>query len=167
MESGAQAAISALAGKEVGDRTRKATRRGLAKIAAAAGAVVAATLLPRDLGGCQDSGSGQERRFAREGSRRRGPSTPGHAGGSICCAQVFPAEQENAALDCDVVVVANHHRRPLVVDDLRLVPHRLSFTPDYEARAQAYNMSYASRVAVQDRQERHYGHQRSGASPWV
>lgn len=45
---------------------------------------------------------------------------------------MFTAEKENAALGCDVVVVANHHRRPLVVDDLRLVPHRLSFTPDAE-----------------------------------
>lgn len=38
-------------------------------------------------------------------------------------------------LDCDLVVVANHHRRPLVLDDLGAVPHRVSFTPDAELPA--------------------------------
>ncbi len=45
------------------------------------------------------------------------------------------AQRQAVELDCDVVVVANHHRSPLVLADLVEVPHRVSLTPDAELPA--------------------------------
>lgn len=45
------------------------------------------------------------------------------------------AQRQAVELDCDVVVVANHHRIPLVLADLSEVPHRVSLTPDAELPA--------------------------------
>jgi hypothetical protein len=35
-------------------------------------------------------------------------------------------------LDFDIVVVANHHRKALILDHLKDIPHQVSYTPDYE-----------------------------------
>lgn len=32
----------------------------------------------------------------------------------------------------DIVVVANHHRKALILDYLKDIPHKVSYTPDYE-----------------------------------
>jgi hypothetical protein len=34
-------------------------------------------------------------------------------------------------IDFDIVVVANYHRKPLILDHLGGIPHKVSYTPDY------------------------------------
>ena len=35
-------------------------------------------------------------------------------------------------MDFDIIVVASHHRKPLIIDYLKDIPHKVVYTPDYE-----------------------------------